>query len=133
MTPFFVIDSKYSFAARVNREIAEQYNGVTFQEVYNADRVAFPSDGLVGKQIPNTTINYEDATSVQYLIALNFLEGGDSFPTDMQQTMDDCAGPVVFQNYSYSNWGLGGKTPLLPLVHVISQADATEIVGFVKP
>jgi hypothetical protein len=130
---FFHVDSKYEFAARVNREIKQQYDNVSFAATYNGDRVAFPSDGLVGTKIGNSSIDYLDASSVQYLIGLYYEESGQVFPDDIQEILDDNRGPDVFLNYSYAEWGFNGNTPKLPLVTVISQKDATEVVGFVKP
>lgn len=116
-----VIDPSKPYAAVVNREYAAA-QGLSLAELYNQDRVAYPGDPNVGKMIPGTSILYEDATTVQYLIADWVTASGQSFDA-FADDITSTPGPDEPANLPFSGWGLVMGKPMSSLLAVRSGPD----------
>ena len=122
------VDPKYPFADKVN---AEYPHYETFQAAFNDDRTAYPGDPQVGTTIKNTTIKWEDATSVQKLATEWYGESGMVIPDDMQAIMDANVGPNEFHNFSYAQWGLVAGSPADPSLKIV-EAVSFDSANMVK-
>lgn len=131
----FVVDPSVppEIAKVVNREI-KSFDGQTLQEIYNAQRVSFKGDPLVGTTIPGTTIAWDQSTEVQSLITVAFNESGGA-PDNLQQILDNNVGPKEPWNLSYEGIGVVPGIPpdsILKIETVIQLSTGNLVTGIVN-
>jgi len=132
----FQLNPELEFAGFVNPLIAfAQSKGVDYN--YGEQVKAYPSDPLVGKTLPNTTILWEDTTETQGLIYEYYQSLSTStpqnphYPKDLQQILEANAGPDLFWNWSYRKMGLvPGSIPFFKTIRtaVYKTGEGVEVI-----